>query len=406
MNKFLFWIKGYVHASVPLKNAERFINILMNHNISAGKFCTEGERCCFRIGRDSFLALRPVIRKTGMYPKIHKKCGGYYVYRRMMKHSGLYLGIVTFTILLYVLSLFVWDIEFSGMQVHTEEQMLRFVNEYGIDFGCRSDRIDCSALESAIRKEFSDIGWVSVEIRGSRMMVRMKEAAFTDKQEIDHKEPSHIIAKQNGIVTGLIVRSGTPMVKVGDSVKKGDILIAGEINTVNEYNEQVMSVPTYADGDVCLKVELNYKDEIPLSFIMKKMTGNEKTGFTVSLFDKKIFSYIPSIPYERYDIITMSVNWKISKNLYLPVSHDTISCREYIQNEALYSHAQLSELSFQRYLDTIEEYLKDGYRLIRDDVKLEIIDDACTLHGILTLEGPFWNRAEVSQENTEGVTTE
>lgn len=197
------------------------------------------------------------------------------------------------------------------------------------------------------------------------------------------------------------------MVKVGDTVKKGDVLIAGEINTVNEYDELVGSVPVYADGDVSLKAELTYKDGVPLSFVMKKMTGNIVTGYSLSLFDKKIFSYIPSIPYDKYDIITTSVNWKISKNLYLPVSHDTISCREYIQNEAMYSHAQLSELCYRRYLDAIEQYLKAGYRLIQDDVTLEIIDDECVLQGSLTLEGPFWNRIDdVSQEKTEGATAE
>lgn len=406
MNTFLFWLKGYVHASVPLKNAERFINILPNHNIAACKFQVIGEQCRFRIDRRSYLALRPVVRKTGMYPQIHKKCGGYYIYRRILKHSGLYLGILTFGILMYILSLFLWDIEFSGIRVHTEDQILRFLTEYGIGFGCRSDRIDCAALETAIRKEYSDIGWVSVEIRGSRMMIRIKEAAFKDKKVTENEGQSHIIAGQNGIVTGMIVRSGTPMVRIGDSVKKGDVLIAGEINTVNEYNELIMSNPVYADGDVRLKSELTYKDGVPLSFVMKKMTGNKRTGYSLSLFHKKIFSYIPSIPYERYDIITTSVNWKISKNLYLPVSHDTISCREYIQNDAMYSHAQLSELCYRRYLDTIENYVKAGYRLIQDDVKLEIVDDECILHGRLTLEGAFWNRIDVSQEKTEGVTAE
>ena len=406
MNKIIFWLKGYVIASIPIANAERFINILPNQNLKADRIAVKGERCCFRMGRQTYRQLHPVVVKTGAYPKIHKKCGGYYLYRRLLRHSGLYLGMFLFCLLLYLLSLFLWDIEFVGNQIHTEEQLLRFVNECGIGFGSRRDRIDCAQLEAEMRKAYSDISWVSVEVHGSRMMVRIKEAAFTEQKTETAETPSHIAADRNGIVTEIIVRAGTPKIKVGDVVKKGDILIAGEVNTVNEYNELINSVPVYADGDVRLKSELSYHDSIPLCFQMHEMTGNEKTGYSVSIFNKKIFSYIPSIPYERYDIITTSVNWKISKNLYLPVSHDTISCREYRQSEAIYSNAQLSELCYRRYLDALETYLKTGYCLIQDDVSLQIIEDECVLQGTLTMDGPFWKRIEVVEGEAEGVKAE
>ena len=406
MNQLLFWIKGYVQASIPKTNAERFLNILANQEIKAYRFCVKGERCCFRIDKNAYRLLLPVARKTKAYPRIHKKCGGYYIFKKMLQHTGLYLGMLCFGLLLYILSLFIWDIEFSGNQIHTEAQLLRFLNESGIGFGCRSDRVDCAGLEAEIRKEYSDISWVSVEIRGSRMMVRIREAAFRDTVSDKNAPDSHITATQNGIITKLIVRTGTPVVKVGDSVKAGDILIEGAVNTVNEYDELIQSEAVCADGDVSLKADLSYSDRIPLSFVMKKMTGEEKKGYSLSIFNKKIFSYIPSIPYERYDIITTTVNWKISKNLYLPVSHDTISCREYEENEAIYSSSQLAELSYRRYLETIERYLESGYQLTEDNVELQIVDDECVLQGTLTLEGPFWKRTELIHEEVEGVTAE
>ena len=86
--------------------------------------------------------------------------------------------------------------------------------------------------------------------------------------------------------------------------------------------------------------------------------------------------------------------------------HDTISCREYIQSEAIHSNAQLSEICYKRYLDTIESYLELGYRVIEDNVELQIIDNECVLQGILTLDGPFWSRQEALQEEVEGVTAE
>lgn len=406
MNKLLFWINGYVQASVPGKNAERFINILSNHGIKVYQFCMKQERCYFLIDKEKYKLLLPLARKTGSYPKLHKKCGGYYFYKRLLKHTGLYIGIACFSIFLYIMSLFLWDIMFYGNTMHTDEQLLQFVREQGIGFGSRIDKIDCAHLESTIREAYSDIGWVSVELRGSRMLIRVKETAFSKGAQNSTDMNTNIVAEQNGIVTEIITRSGTPMVMAGDTVKAGDILICAWTDTVNEYNETVKRTPVAADGDVLIKSDIMYSDKVPLRFTMKEMTGRNKTGYSLAISDKKIFSYIPSIPYEKYDIITLSVMWKITDNLYLPISHDTIYCMEYEEAEARHSNTNLSLLSYQRYLHVMEQYLQSGYHIIDEQVELQILDDICQLQGNVTLEGPFWHRVEVFQEETEGNTLE
>ena len=399
----MFWVRGYVTASVPGENAERFINILPRHSIAIYRLCSKNGRCYFDIDKRDYLALRPIAGKTGCFPKLHKKCGGYYLFIGMLRHTGLYLGIFMFVVLSYILSLFLWQIEFSGNMRHTEEQLLQYMNEQGIGFGSRCSHIDCAGLEAAIRQKYNDISWVSVEIRGSRMMIRIHEAEFIETKEEEILEKTHIVAGQNGIVTEIITRAGTALVTAGDQVQKGDILIAGVVNTVNEYNELTERVPVTADGDISILSEIPYSDGIPLTYSMKVMTGKQKNGFSVSLFNKKIFSYIPSIPYERYDIITTTANWKISKNLYLPVSHDTISCMEYIEHDACRSSSQLSEICYRRYLEKMEQYIMDGYRIENENVELQLTDDQCILQGVVTLEGPFWERTLFSSEELEGV---
>ena len=72
----------------------------------------------------------------------------------------------------------------------------------------------------------------------------------------------------------------------------------------------------------------------------------------------------------------------------------------------MYSNAQLSEICYRRFLDSMETYLEDGYHIIREDVALGIETDCCRLQGSVVLEGPFWERTEAVQDKLEGVTAE
>lgn len=402
MKNVLFWLRGYIIASVKNTSPERFINISKNHGIQLYKICTQKDKCWFQISREEYKKLLPVARKTGCYPKIQKKQGGYYVLKNLLKHSGIVLGIIAFFFLISILSEFIWQIEFSGNYLHTDEQLRYYLEEWGIGFGARSDRIDCAELEARVREEFTDIGWVSVEIHGSKMTIRIRETNF-QKREPASTNHTNIVASQNGIVSEIVTRNGTPLVTVGDVVQKGDVLIAGVVHTVNENNELINSIAVNAEGDVCIKAELWYEDGVPVEFQMLKLTGNQKRGCALSMFGRKIFSYIPSIPYERYDIINEMTSLKISKNLYLPISYDTIYCREYTQSDAVYSNAQLSEICYRRFLSAMETYMEAGYRIITEDVSLGIEKDCCKLQGNVILEGPFWERAEARQDEAEGV---
>ena len=204
MNRFMFWVTGYVKASVPKENSERFINILPKHNIPIYKIYSKSGRCYFEISKNKYMLLRPLVEKTACYPKIHKKCGGYYIFMKLLKHTGMFLGIICFVVLLYILSLFLWQIEFSGNSVHTDEQLIRYINGRGIGFGSRVNQIDCTGLEAAIREEYNDISWVSVEIQGSRMIIRLREAEFNEIKTVQTDEITNIVASRDGVIIILL----------------------------------------------------------------------------------------------------------------------------------------------------------------------------------------------------------
>ena len=90
------------------------------------------------------------------------------------------------------------------------------------------------------------------------------------------KEPCNIIASQDCTITEIVTASGTPVVKAGDDVKKGDILISGAVYLYDDNNEVLDTNYVSAEGTVYGICVYHYKDTVPLSCYSKEYTGNEK----------------------------------------------------------------------------------------------------------------------------------
>ena len=81
----------------------------------------------------------------------------------------------------------------------------------------RKKKVDCPGIVKAIRKEYNDIVWVSASIDGSRLKIQIKENEDTFQEEMQGTEevsekPTDLIAEEDGVITGIITRSGVPQV--------------------------------------------------------------------------------------------------------------------------------------------------------------------------------------------------
>ena len=121
--------------------------------------------------------------------------------------------------------------------------------------------MDCDRIVKDIRKEFDDIVWVSAYVTGTRLMIQVKENTDTFSAESSNKEPSNdIVAEKDGVITSIITRNGVPLVKPGDAVKKGDILVSGKVEVKNDAGEIVNYQYQNADADIEAETDLTYEE--------------------------------------------------------------------------------------------------------------------------------------------------
>jgi similar to stage IV sporulation protein len=339
----------------------------------------------FRIMLKDYLKLKPIAKKTGTIPYIKKRYGLPFLIHRYKKRKGYLAGILLFCTILYILSLYIWDISVLGGHSYTQEAMLKFLKNSRIYIGLQKKNIDCQEIEELIRGTYNDIGWVSAEIKGTRLIIKITETNMP-APAVTATKNCHIVASKDCIITHIITRTGTPKAEVGSVVKKGDILVSGVVDIIGDNDILLAKKPVIADADIIGKTFYNYKDKIPINYTQKLYTGRSKTGYLGSFLLKKINLYKPRIPYAKYDIIVNEFVLHLSDNFYLPLSYSVIKYPEYEEVKKKYTKEEVTALANEKLKRFLEELKKKDVLIVENNVKIAIENNACIASGKIIVQ--------------------
>ena len=122
--------------------------------------------------------------------------------------------------------------------------------------------------------------WISISKDGMKYIIRCEERKI---KEIN-KESGYrnIVAKKDAYITKIISTKGVNLVRSGEYVKKGDVLISGEIKLYEEVKGDTLATG-YVYGNVWYNVQLS----IPKEENKKEYTG--KSRFNININDKIFF---------------------------------------------------------------------------------------------------------------------
>lgn len=155
---------------------------------------------------------------------------------------GLIVGLIPAIAFLWWSNQTVRSIEIYGNTEISDTHMLTALKELGVTCGTRYDTMDFSLLEQQLRLTVSDIEWVTLRRTGGRLVVELEEETDPPERYAD-RIPTNYIATVSAQITEMQVYNGQAMVKVGDAVKEGDVLINGVIE-----DQRGISYLKHADG--------------------------------------------------------------------------------------------------------------------------------------------------------------
>ena len=230
-----------------------------------------------------FYYLRDILKGKGIRLHILEKKGLPFVVFKYRKRPGIIVGLALFLALLKILSGFIWIIDIDGNIITKEEEIIMACENIGIKSGMRASNINTKSQREKLLLRLDTLSWAALNIEGSRLTVNVSEA---DKTKVDEKKPCNLKAEFDGVIKKIDVTSGNCVVKVGDAVRKGDVLVSGIIE--NAGSTRFVA----SKGEILAEVEKNHKLTEPFDKRIIIPTGKTKNKYVLEMFNIKLPLYL------------------------------------------------------------------------------------------------------------------
>lgn len=278
--KLLRNIMGYVVFVGRGGFPERFLNLCMKYHIPLWDLQSHGDYFTGKTTVRAYKHIRPAAFRSGVRVRISEKCGVPFFSSRNKKRVGLLCGVAVSALLIAVLSGHIWTIEVTGNSEIPTETILEITENMGLHIGVRRSRINSEILADGLLENLDALSWAAVNIDNCKAVIEVREA-IAQPEILDTETPANIIAGEDGILTKIEVFSGTAALPVGSAVLKGDLLIAGVVQNLD--NSETLKG---AQGRVYARVEKNLLFCVPAQPFLRCTAVNERK--TLYCFGLKI----------------------------------------------------------------------------------------------------------------------
>ncbi len=256
------------HFSVQGLNLERFLNLLLQNDIrllKAKRTDTRTLRCTCRSA--DLPVILDLAAQKGWSIQHTGSAGLSAVWMHIRKRPGIPIGLTLMFVFLCAATRFIWKVDIRGADAYQAE-LSSFLQQSGYTAGIPRNRIDAKALESILTQRYPEIAWFQAYVSGMTLVVEVTHGTLPPQEETH--EAGSVYAAQNGIIHSIRVYAGTPAVKAGDVVQKGDLLIRGEERSYDGTLRQV-----HADGVVLARCWQSFSVRLPMYELHSIETGAE-----------------------------------------------------------------------------------------------------------------------------------
>lgn len=201
------------------------------------------------------------------------------------KRWGIITALLLSVLLFLLTSNRIWDVRVDGCSAENEEKIISELSECGFSVGKRWSAQGLSKVEVDFLKSSAVASWVNINRRGTVAYVTVVEKAIHPEPEVKWGY-SNVVATHDAVIEEISVVRGVAAVKVGDSVKKGDLLISGIVT--NEVGTEFC----YAEGIVVGRISdtLSYTVSNTESETVEKERRITKISLKIFNFSLNIFN--------------------------------------------------------------------------------------------------------------------
>lgn len=363
---------GEITVRGDARDAAHILNLCMELDIPFRKSKQAGD--------GFYLTFSPIDGETflrvsgdrGLLLTTVKKSGLPHLCYRYRNRVGLFVGFLFVTVMVLYSSQLVWNVRITGNERLHEDTARELLSSYGLTAGRYIPSLSFDEMEMKILLENPDIAWISIHRSGTTVNVELRE---TDRGTRDEGGTSaNLVASTDGLIERIEVFDGRTLVKVGDAVRAGEVLVSGLYDTSKKGLRM-----TRATGAVYARTVYDICIEVPFAYEKKVYTGEEKQERSIKFFGKEIKVFTNT----RNDVGTCDIIYyekmlSLVGGREIPVGIRTVRYLGYTTEEARYSEAEAMDEAFFRLQNQLST-LSERAELLGKEITFEMTDEAYIL---------------------------
>lgn len=316
-------------------NRTRLINKLNNEKIVIYNLVTN-EKTTFWIKQNDIKQLKEFSDIYGISLEIVSSTGLTKILFNVYKNLPYMIAVMLFSIVLIVCSQFVYNVKVEATNDIYANKVETLLKENNFSGRILKKKINLKEVENLILNSVNEVSFATCYIEGFSLKVKI----IANDPPKSAETKSDLTSLYDGVVTRVIVRSGTSEVMPGQTVKAGEILIGGyhiADNTPSDGEESGERYEVSADGEVYGKVYTHKRFVIPKRNYAFVKTGKSTIKRQLGFNNLTILKSGKS-PYEFYETQTREIRLfgilpiKIVTIEYFEMSRVEIEQNAYIES--------------------------------------------------------------------------
>ena len=237
--------------------------------------------CRFRVRRRDYKKLHELVKKRGDNLKLLGRFGLYWSWKAILFRPVLLAGLGILFLLAMYLPSRVLFVRVEGNSQIPDRQILAAAEECGIRFGASRREVRSEKVKNALLSSVPQLQWAGVNTAGCVATISVRERA-QDEPPQSENIVSNIVAARDGFILSCTVTNGNGIVKVGQTVQKGQVLVSG-------YTDCGICIrATRAEGEIYAQTIHQLTAITPSSCTQRQKLVGEKHSYSILIGKKRI----------------------------------------------------------------------------------------------------------------------
>ena len=281
---FFSAILGRERFFVKEEDLTALSNLFLQTSFSFSDFTLEEGGASFWVLANDAKKLRTYSSQAGFSLVCKERRGLVALFARYRGRYGLLLGGILGALLVFFSSRVVWDVRISGNEAIPSGEIEALLEANGLFAGARLQDLHAGELENRVLLATDRIAWLSVNLSGTVAYVQVMESVSPPAAE--RVSPANLVAARGGQIELLALYRGKSVVKIGQAVREGELLVSGLVDTQSGGFRY-----TRAAGEVLARTHREIRVEIPFVATEEKTLKEQLSEISLQFFHLRVKIY-------------------------------------------------------------------------------------------------------------------